>query len=123
MKKPATLSRVMFVTSRQGEFFREKGLTMQFGAPKALWPAEAIREMIDNALDATEATNVAPEIAITLEPDSVTVADNGPGLPPSTVTKAIDYNVGVSSNRHYVAPTRGQLGNALKCIFPAAYVA
>jgi DNA topoisomerase VI subunit B len=121
--KAATLTRTMFVTSRQHEFFTEKELTMQFGAPKVLWPLVTIKELIDNSLDATEATDVAPEIAITLETDSVSVTDNGPGLPESTIEKALDYNVRVSDKRHYIAPSRGQLGNALKCVIPAAYVA
>lgn len=122
-KKPATFSRVMFVTNRQNEFFTEKELTIQFGAPRALWPLMTVKELVDNALDAAEATDVAPEIAITLEPDSVTVADNGPGMQVSTIAKALDYNVRVSDKRHYISPTRGQLGNAWKCIFPAAYIA
>src|SRR4051812_872581 len=113
-KKPATSSRMMFVTSRQSEFYTEKELTMQFGAPKALWPLVATKELIDDSLDATESMDVAPEIAITLERDSVTVADNGPGLQSSTVTKMRDYNVRVSDKQHYVAPSRGQLGNAMK---------
>jgi len=117
------LTRTTFVTSRQDEFFTEKELTMQFGAPKALWPLMTVKELIDNSLDAAEATDVPPEIAITLEPDSVTVADNGPGLQGSTITSALDYNVRVSDKRHYVSPSRGQLGNALKCVFPAAYLA
>jgi DNA topoisomerase VI subunit B len=117
------LTRSTFVTSRQHEFFTEKELTMQFGVPKALWPLMMIKELVDNSLDASECMNVPPEIAITLKADSVTVADNGPGLPESTIENALDYNVRVSDKRHYIAPSRGQLGNALKCIIPAPYVA
>ena len=118
-----TLQRSTFVTSRQGDFFNEKELTIQFGCPKALWAATTIKELVDNALDATESANVAPEIAITLESDSVTVKDNGPGLPASTIKSALDYQVRVSDKSAYISPTRGQLGNALKTVFPAAYVA
>lgn len=117
------LTRSTFVTSRQYEFFTEKELTMQIGAPKALWPLVIVKELIDNALDASEATDIAPEIAIALETNSVTVTDNGPGLKASTIASALDYNVRVSDKRHYISPSRGQLGNALKCVFPAAYVA
>jgi DNA topoisomerase VI subunit B len=119
----ATLTRSTFATSRESEFFTEKELTMQFGAPKALWPLMTVKELADNALDATEATNVPPEITITLDDSALTVADNGPGLPESTVDKALDYNLRVSDKRHYISPSRGQLGNALKCVIPAAYVA
>jgi DNA topoisomerase VI subunit B len=92
MTKP-TLTRTTFVTSRQHEFFTEKELTMQFGAPRALWPLMTVKELIDNSLDAAEATDVAPEIAIVLEADSVTVTDNGPGLKASTIASALDYNL------------------------------
>jgi DNA topoisomerase VI subunit B len=117
------MQRTTFITSRQYEFFSPKELTMQFGCPQALWPAAIARELLDNSLDATESVDVAPQIAITLEPDSVTVRDNGPGLPASTIKSALDYQVRVSDKMHYVSPTRGQLGNAWKTIFPAAYVA
>lgn len=117
------MKRNAFVTSRQYEFFTEKELTMQFGVPKALWVAMTIKELIDNALDATESTNVAPKIEITLDPNSVSIRDNGPGMPASTIKSALDYGVRVSDKTHYVSPTRGQLGNAWKTIFPAAYVA
>lgn len=118
-----TLQRSTFATSRESEFFTENELTMQFGASKVLWPLMTVKELIDNALDATEATDVPPEIAITLEQDLIVVRDNGPGLPESTVDKALDYSLRVSDKRYYIAPSRGQLGNALKCIIPAAYVA
>jgi hypothetical protein len=42
---------------------------------------------------------------------------------PAGFASALDYNVRVSDKRHYISPSRGQLGNALKCVFPAAYVA
>jgi DNA topoisomerase VI subunit B len=118
-----TLQRSTFATSRESEFFTEKELTMQFGAPKVLWPLMTLKELIDNALDATEATDVPPEIEITLERDSIVVRDNGPGLPESTIDKALNYLLRVSDKRHYISPSRGQLGNALKCVIPAAYVA
>src|ERR1035437_7482153 len=111
-----TLQRSTFATSRESEFFTEKELTMQFGAPKVLWPLMTVKELIDNALDATEATDVPPEIAITLEQDSIVVRDNGPGLPESTVDKALNYNLRVEDKRHYISSSRGQLGNALKCV-------
>jgi DNA topoisomerase VI subunit B len=119
----AKLTRSTFATNRESEFFTETELTMQFGAPKFLWPLMTVKELIDNSLDATEATDVPPEIAIALEQDSIVVRDNGPGLPESTVDKALNYNLRVSDKRHYIAPSRGQLGNALKCIIPAPYVA
>ena len=96
---------------------------MQIGYPAPLWPVALVKELIDNALDACESASIRSEIAITIESDSVSVADNGPGIPSSTIERSLDYFNSVSDKAHYVSPTRGQLGNALKCVWAAPYVA
>lgn len=117
----ATLNRQVFETSRLLEFFNEKELQMQIGHDKRVWAIALVKELIDNGLDACESAKVAPAITVTLEHDAVTVADNGPGLPGETIRKSLDYSVRVSSNNHYIAPTRGQLGNALKTVWAAPF--
>lgn len=82
-----------------------------------------MRELVDNALDACEGAGVAPDIRVVVKPDAVSVADNGPGLPAAVLERALDYSVRVSDKAHYVSPTRGQLGNALKCVCAAPFVA
>jgi DNA topoisomerase VI subunit B len=119
----AMLSRTTFETSRLLEFFSEKELQMQIGHNKALWPVALVKELIDNALDACESAGIAPEITIAVEPDAVSVRDNGPGLPSTTIDRSLDYLVRVSDKAYYVSPTRGQLGNALKCVWAAPFVA
>lgn len=121
MNKPV-LHRETFQTSRLLEFFSEKELMMQIGQPKHLWLIALLKELVDNALDACETAGVAPEITVTVEPDAVRIRDNGPGIPTSTLTRSLDYAVRVSDKAHYVSPTRGQLGNALKCLYAAPYV-
>jgi DNA topoisomerase VI subunit B len=122
-KRGPTLTRTAFTTDRALEFFSESELTTQMGYGPQLWPLVLVKELIDNALDACETGNIAPEISIVLEPDSVTVTDNGPGIPSAVIEKSLDYHVRISDKRHYVSPTRGQLGNALKCVWAAPYVA
>jgi hypothetical protein len=39
-----------------------------------------------------------------------------------TLRASLDYLVRVSNKSHYVSPTRGQLGNALKCLWAAPFV-
>lgn len=117
------LERTTFETSRLMEFFTEKELAMQIGSSINWWPVNLLKELVDNALDACESAGIAPEITISVEPDSVSVRDNGPGLPISTLEKSLDYLVRVSDKNHYVSPTRGQLGNALKCVWAAPFVA
>jgi DNA topoisomerase VI subunit B len=119
----AALERATFQTSRLLEFFSEKELQMQIGHDKALWPIALLKELIDNALDACESTDITPEITVTIEPDAVSVRDNGPGLPSTTLERSLDYLVRVSDKAYYVSPTRGQLGNALKCVWAAPFVA
>lgn len=122
MKAP-TLTRTAFVTDQAQEFSTESELTMQIGYGKPLWPLVLVKELVDNALDACEATDIAPAITVTLEENVITVSDNGPGLKKSIIRNSLDYNKRVSDKKNYVAPTRGQLGNALKCVWAAAFVA
>jgi DNA topoisomerase VI subunit B len=117
------LSRAIFTTSRVLEFFTEKELQMQIGHPLPVWPLALAKELIDNALDACETAGLPPEITVTVEPDAVTVQDNGPGLPEFTLRRSLDYLIRVSDKSYYVSPTRGQLGNALKCVWAAPFVA
>jgi len=104
------------------DFFTEKELNLQIGDVREGWPLAVIKELIDNALDACESANTLPEIAVTVEPDALTITDNGPGLPTKTIRGSIDYMVRISDKRYYVGPTRGQLGNALKCVWAAPFV-
>lgn len=116
------LERTAFSTSRLMEFFTEKELSMQIGYTKDRWPIALVKELIDNALDACENAGITPQIEITVEADSVSVRDNGPGLPVAILKKSLDYMVRVSDKNHYISPTRGQLGNALKCVWAAPFV-
>jgi DNA topoisomerase VI subunit B len=119
----AMLDRTTFQMSRLLEFFSEKELQLQIGFSPPEWPIALLKELIDNALDACETAGMLPAIEVTLAPDALSVQDNGPGLPVSTVERSLDYLVRVSDKAHYVSPSRGQLGNALKCMWAAPYVA
>jgi DNA topoisomerase VI subunit B len=117
-----TLDRATFTTSRLLEFFSEKELAMQIGHPRRLWPVVLLKELIDNALDACEQAGVPPQIAVAIRANGLWVRDNGPGIPGEVVEQSLDYTVRVSNKAHYVSPTRGQLGNALKCAWAAPFV-
>jgi DNA topoisomerase VI subunit B len=99
------------------EFFAEKELQLQIGQPAYRWPIAILKERVDNALDACETARVQPEITVEVTPDTLTVIDNGPGMPAETITRSLDYAVRVSDKAYYASPTRGQLGNALKCVW------
>lgn len=119
---PYQLKREAFATNRALEFFTESELRTQIGYGRDMWPSVLVKELIDNALDACEGAGIAPEILIRLDDDGFTVSDNGPGLPTKVVQQSLDYTVRVSDKKHYISPTRGQLGNALKCVWAAPFV-
>jgi DNA topoisomerase VI subunit B len=116
------LERVTFRTSRLLDFCSEKELVAQTGHQEADWPLVVLKELMDNALDACEEGDIAPEISVTVNSQGITVADNGPGIPLETIKNILDYSVRVSSREAYMAPDRGAQGNALKTIIAMPYV-
>jgi hypothetical protein len=127
-KRPATstngqahaprLNRVTFRTSREMDFFSEKELVTQTGHDIDEWPLVVVKEAVDNSLDACEEANVAPVIEVTADASGITVNDDGPGLPESTLRAAMDFTVRASNRETYVSPCRGAQGNALKTLLP-----
>jgi DNA topoisomerase VI subunit B len=104
------------------EFCSERELTNQTGHSVWDWPLVVAKECADNALDACEEAEVAPVIAITVEPDTIIVQDNANGIDAETIESVLDYTIRVSSREAYVSPTRGAQGNALKTILAMGYV-
>jgi DNA topoisomerase VI subunit B len=100
------------------DFFSEKELVTQTGHEIEDWPLVFLKELIDNSLDACEEADIPPEIRIKADAAGVTVGDNGPGLPETTLKAALDFTVRASNREAYVAPDQGAQGNALKTILP-----
>jgi Histidine kinase-, DNA gyrase B-, and HSP90-like ATPase len=120
--KPAKkLTRVPFTVSRLMEFCSKRELETQTGHYEDEWPLVVLKELVDNALDAAEEAEIAPVISIAVKGNSITVTDNGPGIPATTIDGVLDYSVKVSSREAYVSPTRGAQGNALKTLLPMGY--
>lgn len=116
------LRRTAFSTSRLLDFVSEKELTLQCGYGSGDWPLVVVKELIDNALDACEEQGIAPRLEVTVDESSITVADNGAGIPPEVVDRLLDFSIRVSSREAYVAPDRGAQGNALKTIVAMPFV-
>ena len=117
------LKRKSLQTDRLLEFFTEKELTTQIGQDKERWTPALLKELIDNGLDECEKSNIQPRIDISITDNSFSVADNGSGLTKATIEKSLNYAIRVSDKNYYISPTRGQLGNALKCIYAAPFIA
>ena len=119
---PAMLERATLRTSRLLDFASEKELVAQTGHPVSAWPLVILKELIDNGIDACEEAGIAPVISVTVDDAGITVEDNGPGIPASTIEGVLDFTVRVSSREAYVSPTRGAQGNALKTIVAMPFV-
>src|SRR5262249_43975523 len=94
----------------------EKELVTETSHEISEWPLVIVKESIDNSLDACDEADISPIIDVSADASGIMVQDNGPGLPEATLKGALDFNVRVSNRRMYVAPDRGQQGNALKTL-------
>lgn len=114
------LTRTLFTVSRDAEYFRASELQAQTGQPRSRFAAVALKELVDNAMDAAEAIERAPNIALEVTSDGdtlrLTVGDNGSGMDTETLRRILDFGTRTSDKAAYRAPTRGLQGNALKTI-------
>lgn len=122
-RQTPTLKRETFTLPRAMEFFSEKELNAQIGFTRPDWPVALLKELLDNALDACESADIAPEIEVELHDDALIVQDNGPGLPLALLEKSLDYASRDTDKLGYVSPSRGQQGNALLTLWAAPFVA
>ena len=104
------------------EFCSERELQNQTGHSVYEWPMVICKELIDNALDACEEAEVAPEIAVTVDPGAIIVQDNAAGSTPRPSSRFSTTPSGFLRTRRIVSPTRGAQGNALKTILAMGYV-
>ena len=114
----ARLVRTAFKTSRFLDFASKRELVAQVGHEVEDWPLVVLKELVDNAIDACEEAEIAPEIEVSVstERSEIVVADNGPGIPAKVIKDILDFGVRVSSREAYVSPTRGAQGNAAKVV-------
>ena len=115
-----TLERSIFETPRAAEYFTARDLQAQTGQPRRHFAAVVLKELLDNALDACETAGAPPALAITVRDVdgqlTISVGDTGPGLPPATVQRILNFATRTSDKSAYRSPTRGAQGNALKTI-------
>ncbi len=118
----AVLEREYFSVDRDDEYFTIDGLSKMIGQQPDQWRHAALKEMVDNALDAAESTYplVAPDILIEFTESenglTLTVADNGPGIPADKVQRLTNFRAYQTNKFGYRAPTRGAQGNAIKTL-------
>ncbi len=101
-------------------FYRNKELAGFSNPARALY--QTVRELTENALDATDAHNILPEINIAIERSdsqnediyTVTVQDNGIGIPPHYVPQA--FGMVLFSSKYTLRQTRGMFGLGAKMV-------
>src|SRR5262249_17890010 len=106
-KAEPKLTRVAFKVSRLMEFCTLRELQNQTGHSVYDWALVALKELMDNALDACEEAEVAPVISIDVKEGLITIGDNAGGIDPATIESILDYTIRVSSREAYCSPTRG----------------
>ena len=95
------------VTPDAAEYVADKGYDVQYGARPL---KRAIQRLLENPLSSALLRGefeAGDTIRVTVDERGIAVADNGPGLPSSTIEGVLDFGVRVSSREAYVSPTRG----------------
>ena len=106
-KTPRSGGRTAFSFSRDLEFATEPELVKRMGCAADLWLRAAVKELIDNALDAAEEAGVEPVITVEVDEHTLTVTDNGPGMAPELVERLCVRSERTSTREAYAAPDRG----------------
>jgi DNA topoisomerase VI subunit B len=115
--------RTTFKRPRTEQYVEASTLTSMTGQGKDKFADVIVKELMDNALDASESSGVAPEVTLEVvsrvvgDGVTITVGDNAGGIPYETVHDALNFDVLVSDKAAYRSPTRGMQGNALKTVF------
>ena len=117
----AILERRHFTVTRANDYFTPDGLQKETGQPPNQFRHMALKELLDNALDAAETAGNAPDVQVEfVETDNgltLTIADNGRGIPAQVVERIIgDFSTSTSDKACYRSPMRGAQGNALKTV-------
>jgi DNA topoisomerase VI subunit B len=120
LKRNGKIQKTAFDTPLSIDYFYADKLQKHVSRPIRDFPAVVLKELVDNALDACEDAGVAPEIEIhmahSLGTLTLSVGDNGDGIPPDLVKRIIDYSTHTSDKALYRTPSRGQQGNAAKTV-------
>ena len=101
-------------------FYRNKELAGFSNPARALY--QSVRELTENALDATDAHGILPEINISIDKSdnqsediySIAVQDNGIGIPPHYVPQA--FGMVLFSSKYTLRQTRGMFGLGAKMV-------
>lgn len=107
---------IEFVRTDASLFLHPDRLSQKAGAPKAQLRRMAIKELVDNALDA--ALNVT---LTAVDGDTFIIADDGSGIAPEKAKIMFSVTRPMMSTKLVRRPTRGAVGNGLRVATGAAF--
>jgi DNA topoisomerase-6 subunit B len=100
-------------------FYRNKEIAGFANPVRALY--QSVRELVENALDATDAHGILPNIEVSIERDAykpmvyrITVKDNGIGIPEKYIAEA--FGRVLFSSKYVLRQTRGLFGLGAKMV-------
>ncbi|MEM7729049.1 MAG: hypothetical protein AAF311_07205 [Pseudomonadota bacterium] len=99
------------------DFLAISGLTRRAGCSESSLALVAVKEMVDNALDASPTG-----IGAGVQGRTVTVYDNGPGLSREQVLNIFAVNRPTLSSKRWRLARRGALGNGVRVILGVVHV-
>lgn len=100
-------------------FYRNKEIAGFANPARALY--QSVRELLENALDATDAHGILPDIEVSIDRDAnrpvvyrITVKDNGIGIPEKYIPEA--FGRVLFSSKYVLRQTRGLFGLGAKMV-------
>jgi DNA topoisomerase VI subunit B len=122
-KKAGTIAETLAASQKEisvAEFFERNRQILGFDSPtKAL--VTAVKEAVDNALDACEEAGTLPDIEVTIEKTNhadeliVTIEDNGPGIVKAQMPNIFGRLL-YGSRFHAIRQSRGQQGIGISAV-------
>ena len=107
---------IEFVRTDASLFLHPDRLSQKAGVPKRHLRRMALKELVDNALDAATTAMLTR-----IDGDTYVVTDDGPGLDPERVVKLFCVTRPMMSTKLIRRPTRGAVGNGLRVATGAAF--
>lgn len=107
---------IEFIRTDASLFLHPDRLSQKAGAPKAHLRRMALKELVDNALDAAPTATIEE-----VDPDTFIIQDDGPGIDPDRVVDLFSVTRPMMSTKLIRRPTRGAVGNGLRVATGAAF--
>jgi Histidine kinase-, DNA gyrase B-, and HSP90-like ATPase len=109
--KKAVARELEYVRADWTLFLNPARLPQKAGCPPQRLRAMILKELVDNALDASAEVTVDQP-----DPDAWAVADDGPGLDRDRVVRMFAVDRDLVSTKLELRPTRGAIGNGLRAV-------